>query len=317
MKKIRFILIIAILAGALYCMPDAKGAQDSSGAAAPAATSIPASTFTPVSTYRPYTTPAPTATPTPVITPEPASKELKIGGEVKQVYEKDGYFILKNNIKKYRLLTGKILKKRFFLNNDHIYYAKKDGEIARGWFKKKGNIYFFSRKKGRLTEKKKVEGVKLNKYGIAKKGEQNQERAETYIKAANIVRSISKTYESKADKLYKCYKWVMQFGYVRHRTMKEMMEQADWKKTWDIVFANDIFDKHSGCCVADAAAFALLAKECGYKNVTLCCDTGHSWDDIGGKLYDPLFAKARDFDKNYNAVYSDYRINPAITKKIS
>ena len=95
------------------------------------------------------------------------------------------------------------------------------------------------------------------------------------------------------------------------------MQRKDWKKTWDIVFANDIFDKHSGCCVSYAAAFALLARECGYKKVTLCCDTGHAWDDIGGRLYDPLFASSRSFSQNYNARYTDYRSYAAIKKKIS
>ena len=109
----------------------------------------------------------------------------------------------------------------------------------------------------------------------------------------------------------------MKHTYVRHRKMREMMQRKDWKKTWDIVFANDIFDKHSGCCVSYAAAFALLARECGYKKVTLCCDTGHAWDDIGGRLYDPLFASSRSFSQNYNARYTDYRSYAAIKKKIS
>lgn len=37
---------------------------------------------------------------------------------------------------------------------------------------------------------------------------------------------------------------------------------------------------------------------------------------IDGRLYDPLFAEAKSFSKNYDADYTDYRIHPAYTKKL-
>ncbi len=263
-------------------------------------------------TVTPTVTPRPTATPIPV-----ASTEVKVGKTLKTIYEVKGKFTKQKQKLVYKKANGKLFRGGFFLKGKYVYFARKTGEIARGWLSYRGNYYYLTRLKGRLTSKKQVEGVKLGKYGIAKKGALNQKRAATYVRAAATLKKITKASDTKATKLYKCYQWVMKYGYVRHRTMKEMMKQANWKETWDIVFANDIFEKHSGCCVSDAAAFALLAKECGYKKVTLCCDTGHSWDDIGGRLYDPLFAKCRSYEKNYNARYSDYRINPAITKKIS
>ena len=266
----------------------------------------------------PTPTPKPTATPTPKPTPTPVpSTNVMIGKSLKKVYEVKGTFYRINNKLKYRQTSGKVYKKGFFLKGKYVYFANKDGEVQRGWKKYKGNVYFFSRKNGRLTSKLRAEGVVLGSYGIAKKGKLNEDRVNAYLKAANTVKKITKSTDEKSTKLYKCYKWVMQYGYVRHRTMRQMMQTENWRKTWDIVFANDIFDKHSGCCVSYSAAFALMAKECGVKKVTLCCDTGHAWDDIGGRLYDPLFAKSRSFEKNYNASYSDYRINPAITKKIS
>lgn len=92
--------------------------------------------------------------------------------------------------------------------------------------------------------------------------------------------------------------------------------KKSYPSNWDIVFANDIFKNHDGCCASEACAFAYLAKVCGYENVLICSDTGHAWVDIDGKLYDPLFAEARSFKDNYNAKYSDYRIRPAYTKKL-
>ena len=84
-------------------------------------------------------------------------------------------------------------------------------------------------------------------------------------------------------------------------------------------FANDIFQKHKGCCASEACAFAFIAKVCGYDKVTICIDDNklvHVWVDIGGRLYDPLFAESRGFKKNYNAKYTDDRKHPAYTKKL-
>ncbi len=273
---------------------------------------------TPEITPTPTGTPTPTATPEPTVTPKTPSAKVRVGKKTKRIYEINGKFIKKNGVIKFKTSSGKTYKKGFFLYRKHIYFAqKKTGQLQRSWKKYKGNVYCFSRKDGHLYRSKKFEGVAIGKNGTAKSGKLNIARALTYAKAASIAQRITSKNDSKSKKLYKCYKWVMRAPYVRHRTMKQMMKSKNWRKKWDIVFANDIFEKHSGCCVSYSAAFALLAKECGYKKVTLCCDTGHAWDDIGGRLYDPLFAHARVFADNYNAKYKDYRINPAITKKIS
>lgn len=314
-KKIGIIACVSILLVGLFffCQSMIIKADDTGTASA---MTSPAPTGSSLST----STPVPTATPVPTPTPDPrAYRELKIGKKVKKVYEVEGRFEKKpkSKIRVFRQESGSIYTGKFFLKGKHIYFAGKTGEIKRGWKKYRNNIYFFSRKNGRLTHRKKVEGVLIGKDGIVKKGRLNQERAETFLRAAAIVKRITKPSDTKSEKLYKSYKWVMSHPYVRHRSMKQMMKKSNWKETWDVVFANDIFLWEGGCCVSDAAAFALMAKECGYKKVTLCCDTGHSWDDIGGYLYDPLFAKARSFDANYHAHYHDYRVNPVITKKIS
>lgn len=104
------------------------------------------------------------------------------------------------------------------------------------------------------------------------------------------------------------------FPYKQYRTMRSA--KASHPKDWDVVFANDIFDDNRGCCASEACAFAYLAKSCGFTKVTICSDTGHAWVDIGGRLYDPLFAEARSFSKNYNSGYWDYRSHPAYVKKL-
>ncbi len=136
----------------------------------------------------------------------------------------------------------------------------------------------------------------------------------TFQKARSVVQSVSNPTDSKADKLYKCYLWIEKCPYVQYRTTLEAIK-AD-PVDWDSTFANDIFDKGSGCCASLACAFAYMAKACGYEKVTICSDSEHAWVDIEGRLYDPLFAKDRSFSLNYNAAYTDYRVNAAFTRAL-
>ena len=135
-----------------------------------------------------------------------------------------------------------------------------------------------------------------------------------FQKARAIVQAVSNPADSKADKLYKCYLWIKKCPYVQYRTTLNAIK-AD-PVDWDSTFANDIFDKGSGCCASLACAFAYMAKACGYQKVTICSDTEHAWVDIDGRLYDPLFARDRNFSLNYNAAYTDYRVHAAFTRDL-
>ena len=136
----------------------------------------------------------------------------------------------------------------------------------------------------------------------------------TFQKAQNVVQAITSPTDSPADKLYKCYLWMEKFPYIQYRTMAEGLNIDP--ENWDVIFANDIFDTNAGCCVSGSCAFAYMAKACGFEKVTICSDTEHAWVDIDGRLYDPLFAKDRNFSANYNAAYTDYRIHAAITREL-
>ncbi len=135
-----------------------------------------------------------------------------------------------------------------------------------------------------------------------------------FQKARAIVQSVSGPADSKADKLYKCYLWIKRCPYIQFRTTLDAIK-AD-PVDWDSTFANDIFDKGSGCCASLACAFAYMAKACGYEKVTICSDSEHAWVDIEGRLYDPLFARDRNFSLNYNAAYTDYRVHAAFTRDL-
>ena len=240
--------------------------------------------------------------------------KIQIGKKEKIVEALKGSFVKKKGVKYFKKQDGKLVKSRFFCKGKSIYHVNRKGAVSLGWKKIKGHYYFFHRKSGKMIYNTKADRIKITKAGIAKETTQNIERIKVYLEAQNVVQKISKPSDSKSEKLYKCYCWMAKFPYKQYRTMKKA--KAGNPNNWDIVFANDIFKNHQGCCASEACAFGYLAVVCGYKDVTICSDTGHAWVDIGGKLYDPLFAESRSFKANYNANYTDYRIHPAYVKKL-
>ena len=203
----------------------------------------------------------------------------------------------------------------FFTSGKGVYHSDKKGKLDRGWKKLKGNYYYFDRKTGKLAISKMVDGIKVDKYGVAADDTASKMRIGTYISARKVVEKQTKPEDSKDDKLLKCYKWLEALQYKQFRSFKS--GYSAYPDSWDALFADDIFKSNQGCCVSESAALAYMAKECGYDDVILCSDTGHAWVVIDGRLYDPLFAEGRSFSENYNASFSDYRTADApITKKI-
>ena len=239
---------------------------------------------------------------------------IQIGKSQKTVEILKGSFVKKNGIKYFKKQDGKKVKGQFFGKGKNLYYANKKGKISLGWKKIQGHYYFFDRKSGKLIYNKKADKIKIGQEGIAAETKQNIAIINVYLDAQKVMNAVSKPIDNKSQKLYKCFLWMKKVPYKRFRTMKAA--KASHPKDWDVVFANDIFKTHSGCCASEACAFAYLAKTCGYETVKICSDTGHAWGDSDGKLYDPLFAESKSFSENYNANYTDYRINPAYTKKL-
>lgn len=243
--------------------------------------------------------------------------EIQIGNNKKTVEVLKGSFVKKKGSKYFKKKNGKLTKNQFFVKSGNIYYADSKGVISSGWKKIKGHYYFFDRKSGKMVSNKKADNIKITKEGIAKETKQNVARIKVYLEAQKVVQEVSKPTDSKSKKLYKSYLWMKKFPYRQYRTMRAAKKR--YPNDWDVVFANDIFKKHKGCCASESCAFAYIAKVCGYEKVTICSDANslvHVWVDIDGRLYDPLFAESRGFKKNYNAKYTDYRKHPAYTKEL-
>lgn len=139
---------------------------------------------------------------------------------------------------------------------------------------------------------------------------------ETVERAKKIVARITKPSDSMATKRLKAFKWVEKFNYKTRR-------RFSFKKGWIALYANDHFLKPSdGDCRSDACAFAYLAYVIGYKDVRVCCSSrkltgkNHAFTEINGRVYDPLFAQAASFKRNYNVTYKTYFTSKAIDFKI-
>lgn len=213
--------------------------------------------------------------------------------------KKGAGFVTKNGQKYYEHIKGKYLKNTFATVNKKTYYFDKNGVMKTGWMKNSGSYYYFDRGTGVQKKNCTVDGIKIKANGKATITTLAKQDIELMIKARNKMFKLTKTTDTKEQKLKKVFKWVMDCPYNRYR----ILPVARQKKGWEITFANDVFDKGKGCCVSEACAFAYLARECGYQTVYVCDDTSHAWVEINGYVYDTLFAVSKNYNTYYKGTY--------------
>ena len=204
------------------------------------------------------------------------------------------------------------LRSQFFRQSGSTYYAEKNGRPAYGWRKIGGEYYYFDRRNGKMASSTTVDGIRLKADGTAKQTNGAADKIQVMIKARNIVNEVTNEGDSKDVKMQKCFRWIFQFPYHRYRRLQPIYQE----KGWEVTFANDIFDHKKGCCVSEAAALAFLFHECGVETVYISHDTGHAWTEVGGRVYDPLFAEARGISDYYNVSYKQAGLHVAGRRKI-
>lgn len=234
--------------------------------------------------------------------------------------------------KKYYLNAKGAVQKSWKVLNGKRYYFGADGVMRTGLSKIHGNYYYFNEKgvaqTGILTVGKTT--YVLNSKGKVEAKIKNDKVTDgagkalsstkslhylTLLRAKRIAGQITNSSMSQEQKLRKCFEWVMSKYYVTPRQFRTT-------EGWTAVFANDHFLNGKGNCHSDACAFAYLAKAIGYTEVYVCVDSdgtnpsGHSWTEINGLAYDPLFAEAKSFSANYAAPYGTYILHPILRVKI-
>lgn len=237
--------------------------------------------------------------------------------------------------KKGIMLTGtkKIKNKVYYLNKKGVLMGKKlgkryydrNGKCLTGLQTKGGKTYLFSKKGIMLTgvvkrknktyyldDKGVLQVKKLgNKYYDGKGKRMSQTATQNFItleKAKEIVGQITNSSMTDAQKMKICFDWVIRKPYATRRVFSNV-------EGWPAVYAQDHFTYGSGNCFSDAAAFAYLAKAIGYENVNVCVDCdgrggrGHSWAEVNGLCYDPLFAEAKNYAQYFGTRYGVYPLS--------
>ena len=190
--------------------------------------------------------------------------------------------------------------------------SKKKSKGKYGWVKENGEYCYYDRSSGVKKKKCKVDGIKLDKEGNAKKTKYNISKIKTMITARKIVNKITKKSDSKQQKLRKVFDYTKNVRYNKHHTFTHLEN----KKGFEMIYANDIFEKGDGCCVSQSCALAFLVHECGYKDVYICYDGDHAWVDLKGRVYDPLLARIKSARIYYGGNYSEAHLGAIYKKKI-
>lgn len=193
------------------------------------------------------------------------------------------------------------------IGKDYYYFNGK-GVMKKGTTKVRTTIYYLDEKGVLQARKEKSQYYNAN--GTKMDSLQVQD-FETLQRARAIVGQITTPQMTQAQRLKTCFDWVIRKPYVTRRPFSNF-------SGWPAVYANDHFVLNGGNCQADAAAFAYMAKALGYKNIYVCADSdgtyglAHSWAEVDGLVYDPLFAEAKSYSGNYGVVYGVYTLRPVL-----
>ena len=244
------------------------------------------------------------------------------------------YYFLKSGKSKGQMATGwqTINKKKYYF----ITSGSKQGTVTTKWKKIGGKQYYFipsGSSKGQMVTGWKIigkttyyfdeNGVRDNSKTVnsSRKSDKTGTAAEkTYKRAQAIVEQITTDSMSKEQKLKKCFDYVM-----KTYTGRRPRTPHYYGKDWPVVYANDMFLDGSGNCFSYAAAFAYMAKACGYTEVYACNSTGHGWCEINGKIYDPeqyRNTKYKYYGTSYNNVpgykraIADWRVSGMGFKRV-
>jgi glucan-binding YG repeat protein len=217
---------------------------------------------------------------------------------------------------------GKLLrsaKNKTYTVKGKKYLVSPEGIILTGWQLVGNKLYYYNKSRGTMNKNQKMEGIELSAQGEAV---ETSNRAKLKIQVLTLLPKLVNDQMSKTQKLRACYNYVVNAN--GYHTWRQFTNYSDWV----IDYALEFLVTGRGNCYNFAAAFAVLAKECGY-NVSAvrgrvpgsrdgAADgyTRHSWVIVDGLHYDPE-AEFAGFKKGvfgYPAAPSSYRIES--TKKL-
>lgn len=185
------------------------------------------------------------------------------------------------------------------IQNKYYYFAA-NGIQRTGWQYVNGDYYFFKTgngEKGWMQKAKTVNGIRLTENGKAELTETSTEKLNVLVRANQVLEKATRPEMGKAEKLQKCFEYLLQHFQYRGSPVFEKTKQ------WEADYALNLFEEGHGNCYAFGAAFAFLANAAGYKNCYAVSSGGHGWAEIAGKIYDPTWSLIDDENSYYGVSF--------------
>lgn len=165
-----------------------------------------------------------------------------------------------------------------------------------GWRKVKGDYYYFQKsngKKGYMRTSTTIDGVKLKKNGKATLTKRSRRKLAIMVKCSSVIDSLTNANQTKAQKLKIAFEYAKNhYGAVNIGGFKSGGD-------WDMYYAERMLNYGRGDCYCYGAIFGYLANAVGYSNVKVASSGGHGWTEIGGRFYDPNWARVIGTSKCY------------------
>lgn len=180
--------------------------------------------------------------------------------------------------------------KGFTAINGKTYYFDKKGKQHTGWQEIDGAYYFFkvsAGKGGYMVTKKVVNGVYLNKYGVARVTTTGKKELKIMCLATKLVEKVCTPKMNLRQRLR------AGFDYMIKDCPEYSSRTFRYYTGWHRPFAEDIFVRGGGDCTSFGCAYAYYANAAGAKNAAIAGSGGHFWSRVNNQVYDPEFSKGR------------------------
>ena len=166
-----------------------------------------------------------------------------------------------------------------------------------------------------MVKNKVVNGVPINKKGVAQVNSETAKKLELLTEFQELADTLVRPAMPKNDKL------VTVFKYARDKNYRSIGSPAP-EGHWDERLAEAFLNANWADCTMAATGFAYLANAVGYTNVSVRL-YGHGHCEINRLIYDPGFAKTvgddeytRYFAKTYQELEAWYTSDDTPTRFI-
>lgn len=187
----------------------------------------------------------------------------------------------------YRKSSGKLAKGLVSIG-PKTYLFDKRGRQKTGWQYHKGKYRYFkpvNKRGGSMVVKKTVNGVKIDKKGVAVLTSGAMAELDIMRKVQKLVEKLTCPAQSKRVKLRRG------FNYLMNDCVERLTRNFSNYGNWHRAFALDVFNYRTGSCFSYGAALAYYANAIGCKSCVIVSSGGHGWAEIDGKVYDAEWSR--------------------------